>query len=99
MSAYKSTSPYAKTPKWGQFLDVWQGVTIPADVSDARYQIDPPYDYRPDLLAHDMYQDSNLWWVFAIRNPDALHDPIFSFVAPNIIYVPSKAVVFKALGL
>jgi hypothetical protein len=101
MATYASTSPYYNTGTWGQFLDVWgyNTLTIPADVTDALYQIDPPYNLRPDLLAYDMYQDSNLWWVFAIRNPDTLIDPVFSFVAPAAIYVPSKTVVFKALGI
>ena len=80
-------------------MDVWNGITIPSDVSDARYQIDPPYNLRPDLLAHDMYGDTNLWWVFAVRNPDVLIDPVFSFVAPTIIYVPTLAVVKSATGL
>lgn len=96
---YKSASPYYNTPTWGQFLDTWKGIIIPADPSDARYQIDPPYNLRPDLLAHDMYGDTNLWWVFAVRNPDVLIDPVFSFVAPNIIYVPTFTVVKQSLGL
>ena len=98
-ATYKRASPYYKTPLWGPFLDVWNSYTITADVGDARYQIDPPYNYRPDLLAHDMYGDTNLWWVFAIRNPDILLDPVFSFKAPTIIYVPTFAVVKTALGL
>jgi hypothetical protein len=99
MTTYSTTSPYYKTPNWGQFLDLWNSISIPNDVSDALYQIDPPYNLRPDLLAYDMYQDSNLWWVFAVRNPDVLKDPVFSFRSPTIIYVPTKAVVHKALGL
>jgi len=100
MSAtYSTTSPYYGTPNWGQFLDVWIGKTIPADVTDALYQIDPPYNLRPDLLAYDMYKDSNLWWVFAVRNPDVLLDPVYNFVAPTIIYVPTLQVVSTALGL
>ena len=100
MSAtYSTTSPYYNTPTWGPFLDIWKSVSIPASVSDARYQIDPPYNHRPDLLAYDLYQDANLWWVFAVRNPDVLTDPLFSFVAPTIIYVPTLAVVKTALGL
>jgi hypothetical protein len=98
-TTYKPTSPYYNTPMWGQFLDVWQGIVIPPDVSDAIYQIDPPYNLRPDLLAYDMYQDSNLWWIFAARNPNVLIDPLLNFVAPTIIYVPTKTVVMKALGL
>lgn len=98
-STYSATSPYHGTPNWGQFLDVWQSKTISADVTDARYQIDPPYNLRPDLLAYDMYGDANLWWVFAVRNPDVLMDPVFDFVAPTIIYVPTKTVIQQALGL
>jgi hypothetical protein len=98
-STYATTSPYYQTPTWGPFLDLWNNITIPPDVSDALYQIDPPYNLRPDLLAYDLYQDSNLWWVFAVRNPNVLLDPVFGFQAPVVIYVPSKAVVQKALGL
>ena len=98
-STYSKTSPYSGTGTWGPFLDVWVGKTIPPDPSDALYQIDPPYNLRPDLLAYDLYQDSNLWWVFAVRNPNTMLDPVFSFVAPTVIYIPTKAVVQQALGL
>lgn len=98
-TAYSTTSPYYNTAKWGPFLDVWAGKTIAADVTDIVYQIDPPYNNRPDLLAQDIYQDVTLWWVFAVRNPDIIKDPIFDFVAPTIIYVPTKSVVLKSIGL
>lgn len=96
---YRSTSPYYNTTMWGPFLDVWSGKTIPADVTDAVYQIDPVYTHRPDLLAYDMYKDSTLWWVFAVRNPDVLIDPIFSFIPTTVIYVPTYNTVKAALGL
>lgn len=99
VTKYSTTSPYHGTKQWGPFLDIWKSKTIPADVTDARYQIDPPYNFRPDLLAYDMYGDANLWWVFAVRNPNVLTDPVFGFIAPKIIYVPSKTVVYTALGL
>jgi hypothetical protein len=99
MAKYSSTSPYNSTGTWGPFLDVWAGKTIQASSTDARYEIDPPFNLRPDLLAHKLYGDSNLWWVFAVRNPDVLKDPIFNFVAPNIIYVPTATTIKQALGL
>lgn len=100
MSAtYSATSPYYGTPRWGQFLDLWKSKTIPADPSDALYEIDTLYNFRPDLLAFDIYQDASLWWVFAIRNPDVLLDPIYSFVSPNVIYVPTGPVIRAALGI
>ena len=96
---YSKSSPYSGTELWGEFLDVWSGKTIPADVTDAVYQIDTAYIFRPDLLAYDMYKDTNLWWVFAVRNPDTLKDPIFSFIPGVIIYVPTSLVIKRALGL
>ena len=99
MATYATTSPYYNTPKWGNFLDVWNGKTIAPDASDARYQIDSAYNLRPDLLAYDMYNDSTLWWVFAIRNPDVITNPLLSFRTGVIIYVPTMTILKTALGL
>jgi hypothetical protein len=98
-TAYSRTSPYYGTTNWGKFLDTWPGKTIASDASDALYQIDNIYNLRPDLLAHDLYQDSGLWWVFAVRNPDVLKDPLLDFLTGTIIYVPTKAVLQKNLGI
>lgn len=100
MSAnYSRTSPYYGTQTWGKFLDIWSEKTIAADASDAVYQIDQPYNLRPDLLANDLYQDPTLWWVFAVRNPDVLKDPLLSFLTGTIIYVPTKNTVQQSLGI
>jgi len=99
MATYSRTSPYFGTQMWGKFLDIWSSKTIRSDVTDVVYQIDVIYNNRPDLLANDLYQDSSLWWVFAIRNPDVIKDPIFDFKTGNIIYVPTKAVIQKSLGI
>jgi hypothetical protein len=100
MSAtYSKTSLYSGTGLWGTFLDLWAGKTINPDPSDALYQIDTLYNRRPDLLAYDLYGDANLWWVFTLRNPDILKDPLFDFVSPRVIYLPNKEVVRISLGL
>jgi len=99
MSAtYSKTSPYIGTPLWGDFLDVWTGKSIMTDVTDAVYQIDSAYNLRPDLLAHDLYQDSGLWWVFIVRNPDILKDPLLSFRTGVTIYVPTKNTINRSIG-
>ena len=95
---YSKSSPYSGTQTWGQFLDVWAGKTIPADVTDAVYQIDSPYNHRPDLLAYDLYKNSNLWWVFAVRNPDILVDPLMSFRTGVVIYVPTATTIQRVIG-
>jgi hypothetical protein len=98
-TAYATTSPYYNTPQTKFYLDVWNGITIAPDISDARYQIDSPYNLRPDLLAYDMYKDTGLWWVFAVRNPDVLLDPLLNFVTGTIIYVPTLTVVQQSLKI
>jgi hypothetical protein len=99
MTTYAKTSPYYGTTLWGKFLDVWPGRTILPDTTDAVYQIDPIYNGRPDLLAYDLYKDTGLWWVFFVRNPDALQDPLQDFRSGSIIYVPTLATLKRALGL
>lgn len=99
MATYKPSSPYYATGKFGNFLDVLEYRSIPRQVSDTIYVIDKIYEYRPDMLANDLYNDPALWWVFAVRNPNALSDPIFDFVAGNSIYIPTQQTINNALGL
>jgi len=51
------------------------------------------------MLAFDLYSNSNLWWVFAQRNPNTLKDPYFDFVTGLGIYIPKLAVIQQALGM
>ena len=99
MATYSKTSPYNGTPTFGPFLDVWKAKTINPAVDDAHYQIDSVYNLRPDILAYDLYKDSNLWWVFAIRNPDVLKDPVMGFRTGVVIYVPTLSTIVSAIGL
>ena len=96
---YTKTSPYYTTDVYGFFLDVTQFRDIPSDPNDIVYQIDHVYDGRPDLLAFDLYGDSALWWVFSMRNPDVIKDPVFDFVSGALIYVPKRATIQSALGV
>ena len=67
--------------------------------SDVYYVILPVYEYRPDMLAYDMYNDPRLWWVFAQRNPNRLKDPLFDFKAGLGIYVPKLDTLKQVLGI
>jgi|LauGreDrversion4_2_1035121.scaffolds.fasta_scaffold216828_2 hypothetical protein len=71
------------------FLDLNNLPSLPQSVNDERYVINAMYDERPDLLAHDLYGSTRLWWVFTIRNPDLLKDPIRDFKAGLEIFLPS----------
>ena len=96
---YSKTSPYAQTPTYSFYLDVAEIPQLPYDGSDVRYELDNIYQYRPDLLAYDLYGDSSLWWVFAARNPNVIQDPVFDFTAGTVIFIPKKDTLTAALGL
>jgi len=73
--------------------------TITKAVDDVLYEIDKVYEFRPDMLAYDLYGDSALWWVFAQRNPNTLKDPLFDFRAGARIYIPKKTTLQTDLGV
>jgi hypothetical protein len=97
---YPATSPYNATGiVKNKFLDVMVNRTIPMQPSDIYWEITLVYQYRPDMLAYDLYSDSRLWWVFAQRNPNRLKDPYFDFVAGTGIYIPKMELLKQTLGL
>lgn len=100
MSAeYSKTSPYATTLVFGNYLDILEHRKITKHPDDVLYEIDSVYKYRPDLLAYDLYSDATLWWVFAVRNPNVIKDPIFDFYPGVTIYVPKKTNLVTELGI
>ena len=96
---YSLTSPYAQTETFGNYLDVMTNRPITAKEDDVIYEIDKVYEFRPDILAHHLYDDSRLWWVFAQRNPNVLKDPLFDFRAGKVIYIPKKETLQADLGV
>lgn len=96
---YSKHSPYFSTERFGQFLDVMVNRPIPKNTMDRVYTINSVYQYRPDLLANDLYGKPNLWWVFAARNPNTIQDPIWDFYSGQTIYLPDRDSLLGALGL
>ena len=99
MVQYLASSPYFNTELYGEFLDVLSYRPIPKEVDDIVYIIKPQHALRPDLLAYDLYGDANLWWVFAVRNPNSIEDPIFDFQAGVSIFLPKSTTLKRVLGL
>jgi len=97
---YSTASFYYSTPSFdnGQFLDLWNSRAIPKLANDVVFTIPPQYEYRPDLLAFDLYGNPALWWVFAVRNPNTLIDPLWDFTADTVIYLPTKSTLQSSLG-
>jgi len=65
---------------------------------DLTFTINLTYQYRPDLLAYDLYGSPTLWWVFYQRNPNTLTKPPFDFAADTFIYLPKISTLKTALG-
>jgi len=100
LNNYKRTSPYYITQLMNnQFLDIMENRYIPKNPEDIYWTINQTYHLRPDLLANDLYDDGNLWWVFAARNPNRIRDPLFDFTAGTSIYLPQATVIKEVLGL
>ena len=84
----KESSPYILTPIKNWYLDLWVPPTVPSYDYDTIFTIPPSMELRPDILSQQEYGTPNLWWVFAVRNPDSLIDPINDFVSGLQIYIP-----------
>ena len=99
MSAnYDATSPYFTTGYSQFFLDVMVNRPIPPQSDDLTFTINLTYQYRPDLLAHDLYGDARLWWVFYQRNPNTLTKPPLDFVSNTQILLPKITTLKSTLG-
>lgn len=51
-----------------EFWDVADFPEVLPQDSDRFVDVDSGYVGRLDLIAHDFYQDSNLWWIIALAN-------------------------------
>ena len=98
MATYNATSPYYATGYSQFFLDTMVNRPIPSQSDDLPFTINQTYQYRPDLLAFDLYDNGGLWWVFYQRNPNTLTKPPLDFVIDTFIYVPKMSTLRTVLG-
>ena len=98
MSNYDATSPYFTTGYSQFFLDVMVNRPFPKESDDVLFTLNQTYQNRPDLLAHDLYNDARLWWVFYQRNPNTLTKPPVDFTTGTTIYLPKITTLKSALG-
>ena len=98
MATYDATSPYFNTGYTQFFLDVMVNRPIPKENDDLQFTVNTTYQYRPDLLAFDLYGNATLWWVFYQRNPNTLTAPPLDFKQGMQIYLPKITTLKSALG-
>jgi hypothetical protein len=98
-SIYDKASPYYFTDQSQGYLDSLSFRDIPYQADDIMFTVTPTYMHRPDLLAYDFYQNTQLWWVFAVRNKDIIKDPVYDLVPGVTIYIPKITTLKDVLGL
>ena len=99
MAGFHSSDSFLRNAPVNDFyLDINSLPKIPQSISDDIYTIESRYDKRPDLLAHQYYGSANLWWVFELRNPDILVDPLEDFTAGKNIRIPPKETIDRVIG-
>lgn len=98
MANYSSTSPYYLTGYSQFYLDNMVNRVIPRESDDKFVTISQTYQYRPDLMAYDLYNDAGLWWVFYQRNPNTLTAPPWDFEQGKRIYLPKITTLRSTLG-
>jgi hypothetical protein len=98
MAQYDATSPYFETGYSEFFLDTMVNRPIPKEEDDIMFTINLTYQYRPDLLAFDLYGTGALWWVSYQRNPNTLQAPPLDFAVGTRIFLPKVATLKSALG-
>ena len=98
MANYDSTSPYYNTGYTQFYLGPLVNRPIPKLPDDRQMIINQTYQYRPDMLAFDLYDLPDLWWVFYQRNPNTLTAPPWDFVAGETIYLPKITTLQTVLG-
>jgi hypothetical protein len=97
-TSYDATTPYFITPFTQNYLDFMVDRPIPREADDQLFKLNETYQYRPDLLAYDLYEQSTLWWVFYQRNPNTLTAPPWDFEAGKTIYIPKITTLRSVLG-
>ena len=98
MAVYNSTSPYFDTLYTQFYLDSMTNRPIPKENDDQVLLITEVYQYRPDMLAFDLYDLPELWWVFYQRNPNTLIAPPWDFESGKEIYLPKITTLRSVLG-
>ena len=72
---YRQDSPYGLTRMQGDYLDILEYRKIPYNTDDVLFTITSTYQYRPDLLAFDLYDNAiGIVRIDFVKNKTGLSD-------------------------
>lgn len=95
---YSKNSPYYTTPQASWYRSNMNFRDIPSNGTDYIMILESKYQYRPDKLAYDLYGTVDLWWVFSIRNPNIIKNPIWDMKTGIEIFITTPSTLFNILG-
>ncbi len=95
---YSASSPYAITPQTSWFIGQYKHRNIPSHTEDRDFEITAKYNLRPDLASYELYKDPSYWWIFGVRNPNDIRDPIWDFTTGKTIIIPSMNYLRSVIG-
>ena len=85
---HKASSQYFDTQLVDNaYLDIARIRPLISDVTDQEYTVPPKFANRTDLLAFELYNNPNLWWVFQLLNMDLIVDPQADLVEGLVIKI------------
>lgn len=90
---YDRTSHLRNTPFQDRNLGLYVPALTPNFNQATRMVLDEKYHNRPDLLAYDLYDNANFWWVFTLFNRNTILDPIKDLRSGMILYVPTRVFI------
>lgn len=96
---YNNASQYYTTNQTSWCLNLLNLRVIDQDPTDVIFVLSSEYNNDPYKLANDLYNNSNLWWVFMIVNPDVIIDPINDMQAGITLRIPTKQRIKSVLGV
>jgi hypothetical protein len=96
---YPKTSQYSSTPQGQWHIGPYAHRRIPRSSDDRPIVLEAKHEYRPDVLALELYGTASLWWVFMLRNMNVIRDPLNDFTVGKIIFAPSMGTLKKVLGI
>jgi hypothetical protein len=96
--SYNKQSPWYHTPQATWFLGNLEYRDVPSHSSDKLITLLGKYENRPDLLSYDLYGTTDYWWIFMIRNPNVIKDPIYDMVTGIQLYAPTSSRLVAVLG-
>lgn len=90
MTVFNSKSLYSNTNTSEYYRDYYNPINIEYDDTDMFLIVTSEFNQKPGNLAHYLYGDPRLSWVFAYFNRDKISDIIFDLKEGMILRLPTK---------